>query len=95
MEGQWGNGYVLDNHDRDGYNLEVTGLDESPETFGGFAARWLERQLLRPVERRDWMRNGQVRYSRWCLSDTGEVLASSGGLLRHPRTPPSRVVVIR
>ena len=95
LEGQWGDGYVLDSYDRDGDNLEVTGLDESPETFDGFAARWLERQLLRPVERRDWMRNGDVRYSRWCLSDTGRILARSGALLRLPRNPPSRVVVIR
>ncbi|MEV8084823.1 hypothetical protein, partial [Pseudarthrobacter oxydans] len=42
---------VLDNHVYDGDGLTIIGLEEAPDTYGHFAANWLERQLKRPVER--------------------------------------------
>lgn len=89
LEGEWGNSSLLDNHVYDADGLTVIGLTEAPATYGTLAARWLERQLLRPVERLDWLRGDEIRTTRWRLADSGKTIAESGRW-RIPGMPPSR-----
>lgn len=89
LEGEWGNELILDSHVYDADGLTVIGLAEAPRTYGTFAAGWLERQLLRPVERLDWLRRDQIRTTTWRLMDSGATIAGSGGW-RIPGMPPSR-----
>jgi hypothetical protein len=94
LEGEWGNELILDSHVYDADGLTVIGLTEAPATYGTLAARWLERQLLRPVERLDWFRGDEIRTSSWRLADSGRTIAGSGGW-RLPGLPPSRRTKIR
>jgi hypothetical protein len=95
LEGEWGDSHVLDNHVYDGDGLTIIGLEEAPDTYGDFAANWLERQLKRPVERLDWLQGGQVKESTWRLSDSGKIIARSGRSLRLPSKQPDRVLKVR
>jgi hypothetical protein len=72
LQGEWGDEYLLDNHEYSNDRLTAFGLHEEPDTYGTLAAKWLERQLQRPVDRQDWLRNGTVVRSRWVLPDTGK-----------------------
>ena len=95
LEGEWGDSHVLDNHVYDGDGLTIIGLEEAPDTYGHFAANWLERQLKRPVERLDWLQGGQVKESTWRLQDSGKIIARSGRSLRLPSKQPDRVLHVR
>jgi hypothetical protein len=95
LEGEWGDSHLLDNHVYDGDGLTIIGLEEAPDTYGHFAADWLDRQLKRPVERLDWLRGGQVKESTWRLADSGKLIARNGRLLRLPSKPPDRVFRVR
>lgn len=95
LEGEWGDSHVLDNHVYDGDGLTIIGLEEAPDTYGHFAANWLERQLKRPVERLDWLQGGQVKESTWRLQDSGKIIARSGRSLRLPSKQPDRVLKVR
>lgn len=86
--------------------LWVTGVEAAPEQCGVWTATWFERQLRRPVKRREWDRPrrggpGIVPGSttkpalvRWVLEQPEQDLDSSGGFrwswLRH--LPPSREI---
>lgn len=95
LEGEWGNSHLLDNHVYDGDGLTIIGLERPPDTYGQFAARWMQRQLKRPVERLDWVQGGKVKESTWRLADSGKSIARSGRLLRFPSQPPTRVLRVR
>lgn len=94
LEGEWGNSSLLDSHVCDADGLTVIGLSEAPDTYGTLAAHWLERQLLRPVERLDWLRGDEIRTTRWRLADSGKTIAESGRW-RIPGMPPSRRSSVR
>jgi hypothetical protein len=89
LEGEWGNELILDSHVYDADGLTIIGLAEAPRTYGNIAAGWLERQLLRPVERLDWLRGDQIRTTTWRLADSSTTIAGSGGW-RLPGMQPSR-----
>jgi len=58
------------------------------------AADWLEREMRRPIVRREWNRSGFKRHE-WLLADTGEPIAisDSDNAGRHPDLgEPDRVV---
>jgi hypothetical protein len=95
LEGEWGDNHLLDNHDYNADGLTIIGLEEAPDTYGQFAANWMERQLERPVERLDWLQAGQVRESTWRLADSGKSIARRGTSLRLPSKPPDRKLNIR
>lgn len=95
LEGEWGDSHLLDNHVYDGDGLTVIGLDEAPETYGTFAAAWLQRQLQRPVERVDWLHGEQVRESAWSLADSGKTIARMGWSVHRPGKAPSRIQRVR
>ena len=95
LEGEWGDSHILDNHVYDGDGLTIIGLEEAPDTYGHFAANWLERQLKRPVERLDWLQAGQVKETIWRLPDSGKIVARSGRSLRLPSKQPERVLKVR
>jgi hypothetical protein len=69
--------------------FETTG---DPLHLAEAAADWFERILARPVERREWMRDGRA-YREYAFADDGTLLGRSGwrpaGLFG---TPPDHVV---
>jgi hypothetical protein len=94
VEGQWGDAHLLDDHTYTSDGLTVIGLEAAPEVFASFAAGWLHRQLLRPVNRHDWLKGGKVVASRWQLGDSGLVLRTQAKLpALLLRTRPADVVV--
>ncbi len=97
LEGEWGDKYHLDSHvyGRDG--LTVFGLSASPAQFGHWAATWLHDQLMRPIERREWLDEaGKVAATRYVLADTDFVLRQTGfSIVRRFRRPPDRVERVR
>lgn len=95
LEGEWGDSHLLDNHVYDGDGLTVIGLVEASETYGTFAAAWLLRQLQRPVERLDWLRDEQIKESAWRLADSGKTIARMGWSVRRPSKAPSRIQRVR
>lgn len=97
LEGEWGDDLVLDNHVYGREGLTVFGLDASPEEFGTWAVKWLQRQLLRPLERREWLDDsGHVAATRYVFTDTDFVLRESGfSVFRKFRRPPDRAEQVR
>ena len=95
LDGEWGDSALLDGGRVDSGMLTVTGLHATPDQFASWTADWLQTQLIRPVERDEWLRAGdRVVASRWRLVDTGVVLWSAGfPSLR--RRPPDRVTRVR
>jgi hypothetical protein len=86
----------------DEVELWVTGVEASPEQCGVWAARWFERQLHRPVVRRERDRptsgvaslvpgttSGPVAVE-WTVGEPDRILHSRGGLRWWwlPRQPP-------
>lgn len=81
-------GRILDDQRHDSDGLTVRGLDGSPEEFAALAARWLLRQLARPVERVDWVSWGEVVTSSLRLADTGLEVTWKEPFLRWRLRPP-------
>ena len=73
----------------------VVCLSGSPSHVAAAAADWLERELDRVIERREW----DVRdfcYRRWYLRDTQTALLSDGQIFRfvpEDLGPPDRIIV--
>ncbi len=80
LEGEWGNEYLLDNGGDD-TDLRIQGVSAEPEFFAEAAATWLEAQLLRPIERLDWMKGDRVVATRVRLAGGGQTLAKRGSWL--------------
>lgn len=95
LQGEWGDEYLLDNHEYTDDGLTVFGLREEPDTYGTLAAKWLERQLQRPVDRQDWLRDGTVVRSRWVLHDTGKRIARTQDRAWFVRGAPHRTMRVR
>lgn len=88
-------------------DLWVSGVKATPEQCGVWAAAWLERQLHRPVLRREWdapatgwstliprRRPGSPALVEWTVGDTDEVLDVRGDIPWDwlRRQPPTREV---
>lgn len=95
LEGEWGDEYLLDSHVYSSDGLTVFGLHEEPGTYGTLAGKWLERQLLRRVDRQDWIRKGTLIRSRWVLPDTGMRVAQTINTNWFIRGAPDRVTRVR
>ena len=117
LRSRWGSGPVDFNGDGDyddccgppdeDTDLWVSGVEATPEQCGGWAAAWLERQLHRPVVRREWdapttgwstliprRRPGSAALVEWALGDPKEVLNLRGDIPWDwlRRQPPTREV---
>lgn len=92
-----GDDLVLDNHVYGREGLKVFGLDASWAQFGAWDADGLERQLLRPLELREWLDDsGEVSATRYVFTDAEFVLRESGfSAFRKFRPPPDRVEQVR
>ena len=77
---------------------------DTPEEAARHAAAWLEAQLRRPIECREWRQGSTLTRRQWHLADTGRALVAAGpGLpacdpdgpwLRRQGPPPGEVPVI-
>lgn len=77
-------------------SIEIMEATGDPQHLAQAAAAWFENLLLRPLERREWLRNGRV-FRVHAFSDTGTPLMARSAL-RSPSiysTPPDRVIQIR
>lgn len=76
--------------------VEILEAAGDPQHLAQAAADWFENLLVRPLERREWLRNGHV-FREYAFSDTGTPLV--GRSAWHPPsifgTPPDRVIQIR
>ncbi|WP_418606592.1 hypothetical protein [Georgenia sp. SUBG003] len=62
LQGEWGDEYLLDNHEYTNDGLTVFGLQEEPGTYGTLAAKWLERSTGdQPVRRIDHHLLGETK----------------------------------
>lgn len=75
--------------------VEILKANGNPLHLAQAAADWFENLLMRPLERREWLRNGHV-FCEHAFSDTGIPLSRSGW---HPpgifSTPPDRIIRLR
>lgn len=102
LKAEWGDDYLFDGVVTEG--LVVNGVDASPEECASWTAAWFERQLRRPIVRREWDRptSGLARLLpshteclavvEWWFGDTEEHLWSTRGFgwSRLTKTSPSR-----
>ncbi|WP_437765751.1 hypothetical protein WMF27_28220 [Sorangium sp. So ce281] len=70
--------------------------DGSPVALATAAADWMEREILRPIERHEWVGAG-FWHQKYVLSDTGEPLcwSDSHNQNRPDLGPPDRTAVVR
>jgi hypothetical protein len=70
--------------------------DSSPRALADAAADWLEREMIRPVERCEWNR-ATFQHQLWRYADTGEELvwADSENQKRASVDPPDKVVPVK
>jgi len=68
----------------------------TPSELGTLAAEWIEQELRRPIERREWTR-ADFRHRRWVLADSGEALtwSDSHNENRKGLGTPDSVVLVR
>jgi hypothetical protein len=76
--GHWGAADFCDTIDPTAPESLATPLVTSREEAADHAADWLEAQLHRPMERREWRQNAAVLGREWVLADTHRVLCMSG-----------------
>lgn len=86
LEGEWGDNHLLDNGGDD-FDLRIGGISEEPEFFAEAAAMWLATQLLRPIDRMDWVSGDRIVATRARLSDDGKTLVRRGSWFRTRREP--------
>ncbi len=86
LQGEWGDNHLLDNGGDD-TDLRVQGITGEPEFFADAAATWIETQLLRPIERMEWLDGDRVAASRIRLAGGGQTLTRRGSWLRTRRHP--------
>ena len=86
LEGEWGDDHLLDNGGDD-TDLRVQGIPGEPEFFATAAVTWIETQLLRKIERLEWLDGERVAASRIRLADGEQTVARRGSWLRTRRKP--------
>jgi hypothetical protein len=94
IAGNWGTCAFFDEIDPeapDSFAVDAAGL--TPEQLADIAAEWLHSQLIRPIERHEWLREGSVYDCRWVLADSGRIIA--GGELHIDRGAPDLIKPIR
>jgi hypothetical protein len=78
VAGHWGAADFCDTIDpRAPDSFGTTALD-TPEAAADRAASWLEEQLHRPIERREWRRDEAITRCVWVLADTDRPLCGAG-----------------
>lgn len=114
LQSEWSSNARLDLVEPDAYDgpgtdseLWVSGVAASPATCAGWASAWFDRQLQRPVTRREWdqpaagpgaslFRRARVSaVVEWSLGEPEEYLADHHGMFgrwRLTRQPPSREI---
>ncbi|WP_157606370.1 hypothetical protein [Phycicoccus sp. Soil802] len=85
LQGEWGDNHLLDNGGDD-TDLEIQGISGEPESFADTAGIWLATQLLRPMERMEWVRGERVVAAKIRLIG-GQTLVRRGSWLRTRREP--------
>jgi hypothetical protein len=85
--GGWSDGQLVHDLDPAAPDAFDTPAHESPETAAELAAGWLESQLRRPVERRDWRRGNVVIYREWILADSERALTSQAATPSRSANP--------
>lgn len=73
----------------------VSACDQAPPALANAAADWLEREMIRPIERWEWNRP-QFHHHLWRYADTGEELVwgDSENLKRPNLGSPDRVIPV-
>lgn len=76
--------------------VEILEAAGDPQQLAHTAAEWFESLLVRPLEQREWLRDGHV-FREYAFSDTGIPLVGRDAW--HPPgicgTPPDRVIQLR
>jgi len=86
LQGEWGDGHLLDNGGDD-TDLRIQGISGEPEFFADATATWLATQLLRPIDRMEWVNGDRVVATRIRLGGGGQTLVRRGPWLRTRREP--------
>lgn len=86
VEGEWGDDHLLDNGGND-TDLKIEGMWQEPEFFADAAGTWLLTQLLRPIERMEWLKGDRVVATRIRLGRGGQTLVRRGWEFRTRRAP--------
>lgn len=84
LEGQWGDDHLLDNGG-DATDLHIVGVSGEPEFFAEAAASWLLAQLVRPIERLDWIKGDRIVATQIRIAEGGQTLSSRGSWFRTRR----------
>lgn len=90
LQGEWGDAYLLDNGGDD-TDLHIQGVPAKPEFFADAAGTWLATQLLRPINRLEWVKGNRVVAMRVQLGDAGKTLVRRGSSLRTRRRPDATI----
>ena len=86
-------GYLFDLFE----DIDIAGVERTPEAFARRAFEWLHEQLRRPVELHEWTSGPWPPRMEWRLQDPDEplVLLRSGWPFRRRRGTPDRSVRLR
>lgn len=70
--------------------------DDDAARIAARAASWVEGELRRPIERREWIVAGG-HHHQWALADTGEILfgSDSSNQRRDGLGPPDAIFIVR
>ena len=74
--GHWGSSHFCDEIDPTALDAFSSPLLDSPEDAANYAADWLESQLRRPAERREWWQGDTVVCRRWLLTKPEHALCA-------------------
>jgi hypothetical protein len=83
LVGGWSDGQLVHPIDLTAPDSFETSAFTSPEAAAAIAGHWLEAQLSRPIERREWWDGRQRTYVVWVLADVDYPLCATG-----PGRPP-------
>jgi hypothetical protein len=86
LQGEWGDSHLLDNGGDD-TDLRIQGISGEPEFFADATAKFLATQLLRPIDRMEWVNGDRVVATRIRLGGGGQTLGRRGSSLRTRREP--------
>lgn len=78
VTGHWGAADFCDTIDPSAPDSFGTPALGTPEEAAHRAASWLEEQLRRPIERREWRQGEGITRCVWVLADTDQTLCGAG-----------------